>query len=379
MTSEASRSTGPGPRSAAQLIGTFEGGGAQRAAWNLAVALGRGGVRSFAIALRERGGYAEGEEPKVRPVVLGARRGRPLSILRAVLRLRSFLARERPDILHVHGQHSLRPAALALAGMRRRPRLWFTWHDSGRVLSAKDPGRERLKKALRRCDRIFGSSRSVCERLARELGPRPGAPEPEPFPNAVREGPESVGLASSPPEILWVGRIAPPKDPEILVRAAADLREEGHPFHITMAGGPPPGREEHLEALRSLVSELRLEDWVELPGFVSDLASRVHHAALGVQTSRTEGLSLALLEQKMAGLAIVATDVGDTGLAVEDAVTGLLIPPGDRRRLVDALRVLLLEPERRNELGAAAREDALRRHGLDGLVEFVAERYRPRD
>jgi glycosyltransferase involved in cell wall biosynthesis len=63
-----------------------------------------------------------------------------------------------------------------------------------------------------------------------------------------------------------------------------------------------------------------------------------------VQPSRTEGLSLSLLEAMRSRLPIIATEVGATALAVRDGREGLLVPPRDPARLIEA--ALRLERDR---------------------------------
>jgi glycosyltransferase involved in cell wall biosynthesis len=75
----------------------------------------------------------------------------------------------------------------------------------------------------------------------------------------------------------------------------------------------------------------------------------------------------------MAGLAIVATDVGDTAVAIEHEKTGLLIPPKDEAALTTALRRLITDPALRQRLGAAAREKALAEFSLDAMARRVLE------
>ena len=60
-------------------------------------------------------------------------------------------------------------------------------------------------------------------------------------------------------------------------------------------------------------------------------AARQRHVS--VMPSLNEALSNVLLESMAAGAPIVATRVGGTPEAIEDGVTGLLVPPGDRRAL----------------------------------------------
>src|SRR4051812_37328397 len=91
----------------AQVIGTFGGGGAQRLAYNLAVGLAQQGVRSLAIALRAEGNYGDAAGREIKLVAFRADVRKPLSLLRAFFGFRSFIYRERIDLLHVHGAPSL--------------------------------------------------------------------------------------------------------------------------------------------------------------------------------------------------------------------------------------------------------------------------------
>ena len=111
-------------------------------------------------------------------------------------------------------------------------------------------------------------------------------------------------------------------------------------------------------------------------GWVDDVPALLRESAIGVQTSHTEGLSMTLLEQMMAGLAVVATDVGDTAVAIEHGKTGLLVPPGDDDALCDALRRLITDVELRCRLGAAAREKALAEFSLEAMAEQGLRFYR---
>ena len=85
---------------------------------------------------------------------------------------------------------------------------------------------------------------------------------------------------------------------------------------------------------------------------------------------------MALLEQMMAGLAIVATDVGDTAEALDGGRCGLLIRPGDETLLADRVGELLADQRLREGLGKAARSEAIRRYSLDAMARSAAEVYR---
>lgn len=346
----------------AQIIGTFGGGGAERLAYNLACALHDQGVSSAAIALRQRGTFSE--DGAVETLSLDIRSESPIELLRAVRRLRRCLAERGINVVHVHGSNALPLVALAVRRMRPRPMLLFTWHDSQRVLDGRS-WRDRLVRwALRRCDRVFGSSSDVADRLHRACG-RPV----EVFRNGVPELPALGEPDANVPTIIWAARLAPLKDPQILLRAAARLRDEGLDFRIVLAGDAADNLRWFADQTRELIHEHGLEDRVSMPGWVDDCTTLYRGAAIGVQTSHSEGLSMTLLEQMMAGLAVVATDVGDTAAAVADGRTGLLIPPTDEDALTDALRRLLTDPALRQRLAAAAREQALAVFSLPAMAK----------
>jgi glycosyltransferase involved in cell wall biosynthesis len=76
------------------------------------------------------------------------------------------------------------------------------------------------------------------------------------------------------------------------------------------------------------------------------------------------------------GRAVVATDVGGTPEAVENGVTGLLVPKEDPGALAKAISEILLDPRRREQMGAAARQRAARFFDEDRLVGDLLDAYR---
>ena len=356
-----------------QVIGSFGGGGAQRLAYNVAVGVGDRGVRSLAVALREAGSWAQEHDPRVRSFALCAKSAGAMGMVRALLRFRSIVKTERVGLLHVHGTGSLPFVALATLGLRD-VRIAFTWQDSERVLHQRGWRRRVMVWALRRCASVSGSCRKVADKLRAGAGLTnvgifhggvPRTPEPSRRPDAERPG------------IVWIGRMVPPKDPQALVRAAATLRDEGFHFSVDLVGKPIPSTQWYFEQTRELVSQLGLADTVRTPGFLDDEAMRslAARSQIAVQTSHTEGLSIALLEQMMAGMAIIATDVGDTSCAIRDGENGLLVPAHDQKALEAALRRLLGDPTLRRRLGQAARASALATYSLEAVADRALREY----
>jgi glycosyltransferase involved in cell wall biosynthesis len=69
-----------------------------------------------------------------------------------------------------------------------------------------------------------------------------------------------------------------------------------------------------------------------------------------------EGFGLVYLEAAAHGLPVVAHDVGGVAEAVQDGVTGLLVPPHRPAQLAAAFEKLIHDGELRHRLGSAGRE-----------------------
>ncbi len=175
-----------------------------------------------------------------------------------------------------------------------------------------------------------------------------------PLPAAVRE-PEQ------PPHALFVGRLSEEKGVLELVQAARGL-----PL-VVVGDGPLRGR---VPGALGFVPPAQVGGYLE-------------RAAVVVCPSRREGYGVVARQAMAYGRPVVATRVGGLADAVVDGETGLLVEPGDVEGLRAALERLLGDPALRARLGAAARERALARFGLDrsarALLEVYEQALRARD
>jgi glycosyltransferase involved in cell wall biosynthesis len=140
-----------------------------------------------------------------------------------------------------------------------------------------------------------------------------------------------------------IGRLTPEKGVLDALAAAAALRSRRIVW--AFAGSGP------LEGLLQGSGE-----HVRCAGYVTPAGPFLDALDLFVQSSRSEGLSLALLEAMSAALPIVATGVGATTSAVADEKEALVVPARDPAALATAITRLHDDPALRLRLGRAARE-----------------------
>ena len=108
---------------------------------------------------------------------------------------------------------------------------------------------------------------------------------------------------------------------------------------------------------------------VVLVGSRPDVPEILRSSHVYVSSSRTEGMSNALLEGLASGLPLVATRVGGAGDTVADGVNGLLVQDGDVAALAAALREVLSSDGKRTAMGAASRRIAVESFAVEKIVD----------
>jgi glycosyltransferase involved in cell wall biosynthesis len=145
------------------------------------------------------------------------------------------------------------------------------------------------------------------------------------------------------------------KGQEVLVQAAAVLKQRGLFIKALIVGTPFPGNEDHLVRLQKLIEELGVGDRVVFAGELAD--PRPAYAAMDVlaMTSvQPEPFGGVISEAMSLGLPVIATNSGGSLDQVVEGVTGLLVAPGDPAALADAIEKLMHDSELRRLMGEAA-------------------------
>jgi glycosyltransferase involved in cell wall biosynthesis len=127
--------------------------------------------------------------------------------------------------------------------------------------------------------------------------------------------------------------------------------------------------------LESYAAQLGLGQRVVFTGFRKDVPEILADSTVSVLPSLSEGLSNAVIESMAAGLPVVATRVGGNSEAVEEGVTGLLVPPGEPVALARALCQVLSDPERARSFGEAGQRRAREQFSLDRMVRDTERLY----
>jgi glycosyltransferase involved in cell wall biosynthesis len=181
------------------------------------------------------------------------------------------------------------------------------------------------------------------------------------------------GLGLDPPALVLgtVARFDPVKGLDVLLYALPLLLARVPEARLLIVGDGP-----ERDRLRALASRLDPDRRAVFAGAIPHAARVLPLVDLYVTAARREGLPLAVLEAMACGIPVLATRAPGHVDAVEDGVTGRLVPVDDAPRLAEAAADLLRDPPRRAAMGRAGRERADRLFARSRMIAEIADLYR---
>jgi glycosyltransferase involved in cell wall biosynthesis len=245
--------------------------------------------------------------------------------------------------LMLHGKRWARAYVWGLAAIERPVRRW---------ISSGTP--------------TFVAGEELVERYA-----APGARVYALFPGVDRSFPFADGpltpRAGDQTTLVSVARLSGEKGVDDLIRAVGVLRRRGISARAIIAGSGP-----EQATLESLVTELGVEDLVQLRGFVPHgprLIDVLDEGDVFVLPSHSEGQPHALLEAMSRALPAIGSRVGGIPALLGDGA-GILVEARHPEQIADAVEQLRDNPAEAERMSARALEIA-RAHAPEAVLEAI--------
>jgi rhamnosyl/mannosyltransferase len=314
------------------------------------------------------------------------------------------LARQRPDVVHLHFPYPVGEVSQWL--LRRGQRTIMTYHsDVVRQASILKFYRPLMQRVLRSTDAIIVGSppmrrsafladlqdkvhfvpygiplarfsaapgdadlRRVC---AHYLGaPARYLSGQAQYLDGQAQDPSQETPRSPLPVLLFVGRLRYYKGLDSIIRALSQIEAR-----LIVAGSGPM-----LDEWRSLAETTGVAERIAWLGEVpdADLPALYHLADLFVLPAShpSEAFGLVQVEAMAAGLPVVCTELGTgTSYVNQDGVTGFVVPPRSPEALAGAVNRLLADPALRERMGEAAQARATAEFAMEVMVERVLALY----
>jgi glycosyltransferase involved in cell wall biosynthesis len=351
-----------------QVTDSLLPGGLERMAVNMANALPRDRFGSHLCVTRSDGPLSALILPDVRTLKLERR---ALLDLGAVRRMVRYIRRNGIGLLHAHGTSIF--ISVAASWFKPFPRV--IWHDHfGRHATETRP-----VWLYRAAARSLSGVLAVSQPLTRWARECLGMPSDRVWylPNFAAEAAAHRAVGGLPGtqdrRIVCVANLRPEKGHPQLLQAMRLVLRAVPDAQLLLVGRADDAP--YREALERQLRDDSLRGHVTWLGGRDDVGAILKSCAMGVLSSVSEGLPLALIEYGQSGLASVATAVGQCPEVMAEGEAGLLVPPGSPEPLAKAMVYLLQFPEERERLGRALRQRVRETYSLERVIPKVCEVY----
>lgn len=375
-----------------QIIPELDTGGAELSTVEIADAIVRAGGR--AIVLSEGGRLA----PRVAAhggefVPFAAATKNPLRMLWNARVIERMIADEGVDLVHAR---SRAPAWSAMIAARRAGKPFVTTYHG--AYNERTRLKNKYNGVMAKGDVVIANSQYTKRLVEQRYGtPRDrirviyrGVDGDRYDPAAISDERKQAlrsKLKASPETriILQPARLTNWKGQSTVIEAARILEQEARlGSALVVLAGDDQGREAYRQRLEAEIAAAGLTDKVILPGHVDDVPAALAISHLAVVASiEPEAFGRVSTEAQAMGCPVIATNIGappETVAAVPpfppQEMTGWLVPPGDARKLADAMgEALSLSPETLAALATRARIRATTLFGLDSMRRQTLEVY----
>lgn len=325
-----------------QIIDSLNPGGSERMAVNMANLFAEKGWTSHLIVSRKSGDLEENLHKRVNLHILGKKGFWDLWAFRKLI---SVLNSARADVIHAHST-SVYWAAIAKLMVRNSK---LVWHDHfGQSESLRDNDRRVIQGLGRYLDGVVAVNQKLKSWSEHHFGNKS-------IPIVMINN-----FAILPPIntdrrkencILHLANFRPQKDHLTLLKALRILRDkyEFPHFQCRMVGSK--SNPSYFQQVIKYVENNNLNKHLSQIGPAQNVVKELEEASIGVLSSQSEGLPVALLEYGLAGLPAVVTDVGQCSEVVGEGRYGKLIAPQNPSELAAALHWVMNNPDQSVKMG----------------------------
>lgn len=351
------------------LIDSLNLGGAERMVVNIANALPKDLFESHLCTTRQEGLLSKEISPHIKRVALN--RKKRFAIL-PLLYLAQYIRKNKIRLIHAHGTTLFVAVMMKLSN----PRIKIIWHvHSGAYATNRIPAIYNLAIYFVETTVVVNTPLLKWARETANIAPD----KTEYIPNFVdmpSNTTEMINLSKNGGRIVCVANLRPEKGHLNLLKAMEIVSRSTQQYLLILVTGKAIDIDYRMTVLQEIVKR-RLEDNISILVERNDVTDILSMSDIGVLSSVSEGLPLALLEYGAAGLATIATDVGQCREVLDNGRVGILVQAGEPEQLADAIIDLLNSPEKRSRLGTAFKEHIQNNYSKEKTVEklcFIYER-----
>ncbi len=351
-----------------QLIDSLHAGGAERVAVNYANALSSRIETSFLCATREEGLLKDGLLKNVDYLFLNKK---STLDFRAISKLYWFVKKHHITIVHAHSSSFFIATIIKILN----PKLVLIWHDHFGNSEFLD---KRSTWILKFCSLFFNHVLCVNTKLETWIKKQLNCKNVTYFPNFAifkyEEAEKTFLKGIHGKRLVCLANLRPQKDHINLLKAFEKVLKTNPEWTLHLIG--QDFEDEYSKTINDCIQNEPFSNQVFLYGSCSDTFHILKQSTIGVLSSKSEGLPLALLEYGLAGLPVIATDVGDCYQVISSTNEGILIAPKNHEALEAALLTLINDLDLRHQVAENLQHKVLSQFSESSAIELLINIYK---
>jgi glycosyltransferase involved in cell wall biosynthesis len=264
----------------------------------------------------------------------------------ALLEGRRFLKKNKVEILHAHSSSYFFAVLLKLI----MPKIKIVWHDH---YGNSELLKNRKYFLLKSCSILFSTILVVNDKLFHWCEDKLLTQKIffllnfVVFDDKIQRTTILNGCFGK--RIICLANLRPQKNHSFLIEIAQKIFEKNPDWTFHIVGNDL--NDDYSKKIKSKIKHANLQNHVFIYGSRTDIQNILEQSTIGVLTSSSEGLPLALLEYGMMSLPVVTTNVGNVSKVITSNENGFLVRYDDLDDFVNSLNKLIQNEKLRSQFG----------------------------
>ena len=349
-----------------QVIDSLETGGAEVLSVNVANLLKEEGLNSHICVTRKEGRLKENINTKVGYLFLARKK---TIDFKAIVTLKKYIKKNNIKIIHAHSSSLF----IACCVKFLYPKVKLFWHDHyGKSQDLEKRPYFFLKIMSFFIDSIISVNSSLKEWAENTLNcnkvfflnnfPSLSNLEKKTFLKGI-DGKRIVHLAAFRAQ----------KDHETLIEAFSLSLEKNKDWTLHLVGNM--NKDAYAYKILDLIEAKGLKKHIFVYGSQLDIKHILSQATIGVLSSKSEGLPIALLEYGLAKLPVVITNVGECSKVVENGESGIVVEKENSTAFATALEMYISDKDKRESFGEMHYNNVQKKYSQQGFISQLIKIY----
>jgi glycosyltransferase involved in cell wall biosynthesis len=325
-----------------QIIDSLNVGGTEVLAVNIANSLTEYRIVSHLCCTREEGELKEKLDRKVGYLYLNKK---SILDLKSLFKLKKYVVDNKINIIHAHSTSLFFSFCLKFLN----PNIKLIWHNhTGTNYHLKGLNFRVIKFLSRFSNAIINVSKEL-DFWTKEKLKHKNTVKLNNFPRFTNSEKTTKLKGDNGKRIVILAGLRVEKDHLTLLKSFREVYKLNTDWTLHLIGKDYLNK--YSNKIKNFITEENLSNAVYMYDMCSDIKNILQQATIGVLSSKSEGLPIALLEYGLAKLPVIVTDVGECNTVIINNISGFLVKPNNTEKFVSKLNILANSEALRNSFG----------------------------